>query len=134
MPSGVLSLVRREEALGYLYILMTIVLTVYGQVVIKWQINLSGSMPAGAAAITIYLSKLFLNVWILSGLLAYGLAALAWMATMSKFELSYAYPFMSLAFVLVVFLSVFFFNEPLTQHKILGTALVVAGIIVISQG
>ena len=33
---------------------------------------------------------------------------------MTKFQLSYAYPFMSLAFVLVMFLSAFFFNEPVT--------------------
>lgn len=53
---------------------------------------------------------------------------------MTKFQLSYAYPFMSLAFVLVMFLSAFFFNEPVTLAKTLGLALIVAGIIIGSQG
>lgn len=53
---------------------------------------------------------------------------------MTKFQLSYAYPFMSLAFVLVMFLSAFFFNEPVTLAKTLGLTLIVAGIIIGSQG
>lgn len=53
---------------------------------------------------------------------------------MTKFPLSYAYPFMSLAFVLVMFLSAFFFNEPVTLAKTLGLALIVTGIIIGSQG
>ena len=52
---------------------------------------------------------------------------------MTKFELSYAYPFMSGAFVLVFILSVLFFNEVVTWQKILGLALIVAGIIVTSR-
>jgi multidrug transporter EmrE-like cation transporter len=52
---------------------------------------------------------------------------------MTKFELSYAYPFMSLAFVLVLFLSALFFKEAITLPKLLGLTLIVAGIIVGSQ-
>jgi multidrug transporter EmrE-like cation transporter len=56
------------------------------------------------------------------------------MAAMTKFELSYAYPFMSLAFVLVLILSAIIFREPLSVAKVTGLALVVAGIILSSRG
>ena len=30
----------------YVYIFITIVLTVYGQLIVKWQVNLAGPFPA----------------------------------------------------------------------------------------
>jgi drug/metabolite transporter (DMT)-like permease len=62
------------------------------------------------------------------------LAFLCWMAAITKFELSYAYPFMSLSFLLVLILSAILFHEPLTVSKVVGVGLVVAGIIIGSRG
>ena len=56
------------------------------------------------------------------------------MAAMTKFEISHAYPFMSLNFVLVLLLSAVFFNETITLLKVAGLALIILGIIVGSQG
>jgi multidrug transporter EmrE-like cation transporter len=55
------------------------------------------------------------------------------MAAMTKFELSYAYPFMSLAFVLVLGLSAVFFQEAITMPKVLGLSLIILGIIIGSR-
>ncbi len=53
---------------------------------------------------------------------------------MTKFNLSPAYPFMSLNFVVVPFLSGWMLNEPLTLRKVLGTALIVLGTVVAARG
>ena len=119
--------------MGYFYVFMTILFTVYGQLVLKWQINQAGQLPVDLNQKVFFLFKLLLNPWLLSGFASAFVAALAWMAAMTKLDLSHAYPFMSLAFVLVLFLSVFFFNEPLTWPKVAGMALIVCGIFVGSQ-
>lgn len=62
------------------------------------------------------------------------MAFLCWMAAMTKFELSYAYPFVSASFVLVLILSVVLLRETLTFPKVVGVALIVAGIIVGLRG
>jgi multidrug transporter EmrE-like cation transporter len=118
---------------SYIYIALTIIFTVYGQIVIKWQASNAGPFPEDFNDKFLFLLRLVFNPWVLSGLAAAFLASLAWMAAMTKFDLSHAYPFMSLAFVLVLFLSAFFFNEPLTFSKIAGMALIVGGILVGSQ-
>lgn len=118
----------------YLYIAATIIFTVYGQLVIKWQVSAAGELPDRFLPKFVFLLKLLANPWIVSGFAAAFLAALAWMAAMTKFQLSHAYPFMSLAFVLVLVLSGLFFNEALTWQKIAGMVLIVAGIAVSSQG
>jgi multidrug transporter EmrE-like cation transporter len=55
------------------------------------------------------------------------------MAEMTKFELSYAYPLMSGAFVLFIIFSVFLFQEAVTWQKIAGLILIVSGIIISSR-
>ena len=107
--------------------------TVYGQIVIKWQVNNSGAFPSDTTEKLLFLGKLLLNPWVISGFTSVFLASLSWMAAMTKFPLSYAYPFMSLAFVLVLFLSALFFQEAITLTKAISMGLIIAGIIIGSK-
>jgi multidrug transporter EmrE-like cation transporter len=120
--------------MGYFYVIGTVLLTVYGQLVIKWQVSEAGSMPEATPEKLLFLARLLLNPWIITGLAAAFVAAVFWMAAMTKLPLSHAYPFMSLAFVLVMVGSAAFFGEPITVLKATGLALIIAGIAVGSQG
>ncbi len=117
----------------YSYILLTILFTVYGQLILKWRVGYFGELPVSFVEKIKFIMSLVFDPWIFSGLLAAFLASLAWMAAMTKFELNYAYPFMSLNFVLVLILSVFLLNEPITFARTLGVSLIVLGTIVASQ-
>lgn len=123
-----------EGIAGFAYVLGTVLFTVYGQIVVKWQVAKAGALPATLSEKVSFLFGLILNPWIMSGILAGFFALVCWLAAMTKFELSYAYPFMSLAFVFVLILSAVLFHEPLTVAKILGVLLIIAGIIVGSRG
>lgn len=118
----------------YFYIFATIGLTVYGQLIIKWRILQFGSLPEGLSQTLQFLFKLFLDPLILSGFFAGFLASLAWMAAMTKFDLSHAYPFMSLNFVVVLLLSGWLLSEPLSLQKVVGVGLIVAGTLVVARG
>lgn len=120
--------------MSYFYILLTIILTVYGQIVIKWQVLKVGALPEGLVGKVDFMVQLLLNPWILSALAAAFLASFFWMAAMTKLQLSHAYPFMGLTFVVVMLASSFFFHEPISTLKIIGVALIVLGLVVGSQG
>jgi len=120
--------------MGHVYILATILLTVYGQLIIKWQMMQAGILPVDFAGKVVFLLRLLLNGWILSAFLAAFLASLAWMAAMTRFQLSYAYPYMGLVFALLLLASVFLFHEAVTWPKLIGTVLIVVGVVVVSQG
>lgn len=120
--------------MSYVYILLTILLTVYGQIVIKWQVLKVGALPDGTAEKVSFMLHLLLNPWIVSALAAAFLASFFWMAAMTRLQLSHAYPFMGLTFVLVLLASGFFFQEPVTLLKVVGVALIVLGLAVASQG
>ncbi len=120
--------------MSYFYIFMTILLTVFGQITIKWQVLKVGSLPEDTTAKIIFMLHLLLNPWIISALAAAFLASFFWMAAMTKLQLSHAYPFMGLTFVLVLLASGLFFHEPISTLKVLGVALIVLGLVVASQG
>jgi multidrug transporter EmrE-like cation transporter len=117
--------------MGYFYVFLTISLTVYGQVILKHEVSRVTFPPDGLPMIW-FLVKFCLRPLVASGLLAAVVASLAWMAALSKFELSYAYPFTSLNFVLVVFISIVVFGEAIDAYKLAGLALILTGVYVLS--
>lgn len=123
----------RFDLLGHLFIAITLFFTVYGQLVLRWQMGHAGPMPQGALDKVGFLLQQFINPWIISGFVSAFLASLAWMAAMTRFELNYAYPFMSLAFVIVMLLGVLLLGEAVNAAKVLGTLLVVAGLVMIAR-
>lgn len=118
---------------GYFFIAMTVLLTVYGQLVLKWQVGLAGPLPSESSQQIGFILRLLLNPWVLSGLGAAFAASLFWMGAMSKFDISKAYPFMAANFVLVGIAAVWLFGETMTTPKLVGIALVTAGLIVMSK-
>ena len=118
----------------YLYIFATLGFTVYGQLILKWRIAQFGPLPAESVDKLKFLLGLLFDPAIFSGFAASFLASLAWMAAMTKFDLSHAYPFMSLNFVVVLLLSGWLLSEPMTMQKSLGVGLIVLGTIVAARG
>ena len=90
-------------------------------------------MPVALSAKIKFLLLQFLNPWVISGFIAAFFAALCWMAAMTKLPLSQAYPWMSLAFVFVSALAPLMLGESFTLQTVLGTGLIILGLVVISQ-
>lgn len=70
-------------------------------------------------------------VWI--GLLLFGLSALVWLAVLSRASLSFAYPFASLTYVIILFYGRFIADEPVSAARWGGVLLIIGGIILVSQ-
>lgn len=70
-------------------------------------------------------------VWL--GLIVFGLSALVWLAVLSRVPLSFAYPFASLTYVIILFYGKFVGDEPVSLARWGGVALIISGIILVSQ-
>jgi multidrug transporter EmrE-like cation transporter len=119
--------------MGYLYIFLTVVLTVYGQIILKWRLNQLAALPEDFTDKIVFLVKAVFDPYIFSSFFSAFIASLTWMAALKEFDLSKAYPFMSLSFIGVLFISYFLFKETLSVQKIIGTIMIVAGIIIVSK-
>lgn len=119
--------------IGYLYVATTIALTVYGQIIVKWQVDNAGEFPDSLSGKLDFFARLLVNPWVISVFVGAAIAAIAWMAALTHFDLSRVYPFMALSFVLVLILSATVFGDSLTWPKVAGVLLIVAGLTVGSQ-
>lgn len=112
-----------------LLILLDIVMVVAGQFCMKFGINKVGafnSMPTSQ-----FLVKAFTTPIILLGIALYAISAVVWIAILSKVELSFAYPLLSIGYVLILLVSWAFLGEQMNFFKVLGIIFIVFGIIFI---
>ena len=118
--------------LGYFFIAITILLTVYGQLVLKWQVDQHPDLlatPIQPRNIVI----LLLNPWVISAFVAAFGASLSWMAAISRMPISKAYPYMAINFFLVAVLATLLFKESMDGYKLAGTFIIMLGVVVLSR-
>lgn len=119
---------------GYYYLFFSLFLATYSQIIIKWKVTEAGSIPnTGLYDQVIYLSKLLAKPWILSAFVATFASGILWMSAISILELSRAYPFIGINFVIMFYCGVLLFDENFSWLKLSGTIIVMFGISIITK-
>ena len=121
--------------LNHFYLLLAISLGVVSQLIIKWQMSVFyfDDYETWQEKFALAFS-MFLNPYIIIALILTLLAGVTWMIAMTKFEISYAYPFTLLGLVFVTIFSIVFFGENFNLYKIGGIILILFGVVLISKG
>jgi multidrug transporter EmrE-like cation transporter len=118
---------------SHLFIFATVFFTVYSQVVMRWQVNNAGELPTDFSNKLVFVAQLLIKPWVISGILSTFLAGVSWMLAMTKFEISYAFPFMGLNYVLILLAGGILFNESITLARVFGVAIVIIGLIIVAR-
>lgn len=118
----------------FLYIFGTVFFTVYGQLILKWRIVKYGQLPELLADKIVFLLKAVFDPFIFSGLFAAFIASLFWMAAMTKFDVSFAYPLITAGLTFItVFFAIIILNEPVSLNKVLGLVLIMSGVLIMMR-
>lgn len=110
----------------YIILLLNIVLLVAGQTIWKIGLEKVGGLNAGN-----WLQVMF-SPLIMLGIVIYGVATVLWLYVLSRLPISIAYPLQSFAFVLALIIAFLFFKESIPMNRWVGTAIILAGITVLS--
>lgn len=73
------------------------------------------------------------NLWLWGAMLCYGVSILLWMSVLSKVEVSFAYPFLSVGYILAAVAGYFFFDENVSLTRIIGIGVICLGVFLISR-
>jgi len=79
------------------------------------------------------LLRLFLNPYIIAGLMVYAVASALWIYILNKGDLSYVYPIQSTAFIFALMVGATVFKEQLTPYKIIGVLVICLGVIILTR-
>lgn len=115
-------------------ILISVTLSACAQVLFKLGVSAVSSteVTSNPSLIGAILGTL-LRPGVLGGLALYGVGTVVWLRALARTELSQAYPFVGLGFVLTAALGYLLFNEALGPSRLLGTALVIAGVFLVGR-
>ena len=113
------------------YVLISVLLNVSGQLCIKKGALVKGPLDLHLSRILWTVYHAFSNPFIILGLFLYGVSAFFWIIALSRVDLSYAYPVLSLGYIIIMLLSYWLFQENLSTLRVLGTLTVVIGLCLI---
>jgi len=113
---------------AYYLIAITLLLTTSGQLLQKKSADKASQADNGRGMI-INLMRQTLTWW---AVLLLGLGMLCWLAVLSLMEVSQAYPYLGLGYVLVLLVSHFHLGEHISRGRWIGVMLIICGIVVLS--
>lgn len=113
----------------YLLILVQILLNTSAQLLLKKGV-------AGINFSSAFFQLIFsciTNVYIFSGILIFVISLVLWLYLLSIFELSLLYPICSLGYVFTAVGGWLFFSENLSFYRILGTVIILIGVLCVAK-
>ncbi len=120
------------------FILFTVFTNAAAQIMLKQGMITLGPVgndgPTTALSLITMLFKVVFHPWVFAGLCTFVISMASHLYVLSKVELSFAYPFLSLAYVVVAVTAWLLFSEDLNPWRLAGIALICIGTVLIAQG
>jgi len=113
----------------FLLLAASILVTVSAQLFLKKGTLMLGKLEPSFLNFFALIPKVLQNIWLMAGIVLFGISFLLWIFILSKFQLNIAYPVLvSLNFCLITIVSWFLFREYLSLIQILGIAIIIFGV------
>lgn len=113
-----------NQTIGLLLILVCILCGAVSQLFLKLGMNSIGKIQFINKAVILHV---FTNPHVLVGMVLYVISALTWLVVLSRLEVNYAYPLLSLSLIIVAVASWAFLGEGLPAVRIVGICLIIGG-------
>ena len=116
------------------FILFTVFTNAAAQLMLKAGMTNMGSISFTADTAVLRIVQIVFSPWVFAGLCTFVISMASHLFVLSKVDISFAYPFLSLAYVAVAIFAWLVFKEELGAFKIAGIALICLGTVFIAQG
>jgi drug/metabolite transporter (DMT)-like permease len=128
---------RKGRTMLYALILFSVIVAAIAQLTLKHGMNEvvtrgGHSVPLDLGQPVTAARRVLSNVWVWAGLLIFVVSAASWVVVLSKTSLSFAYPFVSITYVVILLFDGWVLHEGVPGLRWLGVALIIAGIFVVS--
>lgn len=110
------------------YLLAGVMLNAVAQLSLKAATNRMGAVSLGFDGLGATLLRAGLQPFIWLGLLCYGISVVVWVAALSRTEVSLAYPFLSLGYVVNAVAAWYLFGENVSTQRLAALAVIIVGV------
>ena len=119
--------------IAILYILISVLGSAVGQLLLKKGMNSMGPVTLSLNQFPSVIWQMATNLNVFIGLAIYLVGTVFWLAALSRVDLSFAYPFASFNYVVILVASWMMFDEKITLSRFLGTVVIGIGVFLISR-
>jgi drug/metabolite transporter (DMT)-like permease len=100
-----------------------------GQLTLKAAMNSLGSLQLSLDTLV----RMATSPLLIVGVAIFGISTLLWLFALAKADLSFAYPFLSLTYIVVLFGGALLFHESVTLMRVIGFAVIVTGVWIVAR-
>jgi multidrug transporter EmrE-like cation transporter len=118
----------------FVFIVATVILNATSQLLMKAGMSRVGQAEMSASKIGGLLWGAATNPFVVLGLVTMTISMGTHLMSLSRFEVSFAFPFLSIAYVIVAAWGYFVFGETMSATKIAGIATIMVGTYILAQG
>lgn len=119
--------------LAIVYILISVLGGAIGQILLKRGMSSMGAQTLAVNQVGSILWRIGTNPFVIAGLTVYLASTVFWLLALSRVDLSYAYPFASLSYIVMLIASWRLFDENISLMRLLGCVVVLTGVMLISR-
>lgn len=117
----------------FLLILLGVLLNAAAQLLLKAGMNQIGHFEFSFANIMPIGLKVIGNFPIITGLFTYVVSVAVWLLVLSRVQVSYAYPMLSIGYIVNAIAAYYFFGESLSVIRMTGIFVIISGVYLVSQ-
>lgn len=114
-------------------ILACVIIGSSGQLLLKMGMDRVGEFAFSAHNIWPIALKIITSPFVLLGIVCYALSLIVWLLVLSRAEVGYAYPLLSIGYVLTAILAYFLFGESLSFIRLFGIGMIMIGVFCITR-
>jgi multidrug transporter EmrE-like cation transporter len=114
-------------------ILLGVLLNAAAQLLLKAGMSQIGHFEFSFANAIPIGMKVMVNLPIIGGLCLYVISVMVWLLVLSRVQVSFAYPMLSIGYIVNAFAAYYLFGEPLTSLRMLGIFIIITGVYLVAQ-
>jgi multidrug transporter EmrE-like cation transporter len=128
-PKGKISMSMNTIVL----ILLATTFGIGGQFMLKYGMGQMGPLGLSMSSVPQLIWRIATAPYVIGGLLIYGVGTFFWLITLSRIELSVAYPFVSLNQVLIFLIAWIILREEISPLRAAGVIVICAGMLLVAR-
>ena len=117
----------------FVFIIATVILNATSQLLMKAGMTQVGQAELSASRIGSLLFSAATNPFVIFGLVTMTLSMGTHLMSLSRFDVSFAFPFLSIAYVIVAAWGYFMWGETMNPTRLVGIGTILLGTIILSQ-
>ena len=122
------------NVINFILILFGVFFNTIAQLFLKQGMLLIGNINLHMSELFSAFYKIVISPYIVLGMCCYIISFCIWLIVLSKVEVSYAYPLLSIGYIITAIFGYYFWGESLGVYKIVGIIFICIGVGIMFKG